>query len=565
MQYYFGDEVEKMKEEKSLNSLDNKTKYIIVTGGVLSGLGKGVAAASIGFLLKEKYKIIPIKCDGYLNTDPGTMNPIEHGEVYVLKDGGEVDMDFGHYERFLNVDAKKSWNLTMGKIYKTILDKERKGHYLGKTVQLIPHVTDEIKNTFYSIADKEQADVVLIEIGGTVGDLENNLFIESIRQMQHDVGKENMLFVHLTYIPFYSGTKEFKSKPTQMSVKTLNQSGIYPEIIICRARKNVSDNVKEKISLYCNIKKEAVISGIDIDPIDTLPLYYEAQGMTKLIADKFSLDVGSVNNEHRELINVLKSINKDKDVLNLNIAISGKYTGLEDSYASIIEALKHCSAHLKVKINIVYIDTTDLSKNNIKEVLLENQIHGVIIPGGFGNRGIEGKINIIEYARKNKLPFLGICLGMQLSVIEYARNVCGIELANTTEIVEEGIKVKDNVVDILPNQKNVKNKGATMRLGENQIQISKDTKAWDLYQRPVIAKRFRHRYEINPRYVPTLKKGGLVFSGKSVKENIMQLVEITKHPFFMGAQFHPELTSRLDSPSTLFYYFIKAAKDRVKS
>ena len=530
----------------------------------MSGLGKGVTTASVGFLLKEKYKVVPIKCDGYLNTDPGTMNPIEHGEVYVLQDGGEVDMDFGHYERFLSVNAKKSWNITMGKIYKTILEKERKGKYLGKTVQLIPHVTDEIKSRFYNIAKTEQADVVLIEIGGTIGDLENNLFVESIRQMQHEVGKENIMFIHLTYIPFYSGTKEFKSKPTQMSVKILNQNGIYPDMIICRSRKKITENIKNKISLYCNISKEAVISGMDIDPIDSLPLYYEAEGVSRLIAKKFVMNLESSTNEQRKLIKVLKSLKMDKSTLQLNIAISGKYTDLSDSYASIIEALKHCSAHLKVKVNTFQIDTTDLLKKDIKNIFQEKQIDGVIIPGGFGNRGIEGKINTIEYIRKNKIPFLGICLGMQLSVIEYARHVCGIRDANTTETIEEDITVKENIIDILPNQKNLKNKGGSMRLGEHQVVIKANTKARDIYQAATIYKRFRHRYEINSKYVSILEKNGLIFSGKSAKENIMQLVELSNHPFFMGAQFHPELTSRLDKPSTLFYHFIKAVQEKKK-
>ena len=542
----------------------NNIKYIVITGGVLSGLGKGVASASLGSLLKGNYNVIPIKCDGYLNTDPGTMNPIEHGEVYVLQDGGEVDMDFGHYERFLNVNAKKKWNITMGKIYKSILEKERKGLYLGKTVQLIPHVTDEIKNNIYTISKKEKSDIVLIEIGGTVGDLENNLFIESVRQMQHEVGKENMMFVHLTYVPFYSGTKELKSKPTQMSVKTLNQSGIYPDMIICRCKKKITEAIKEKISLYCNIDKEAVISGIDVDPIDSLPIYYEDEGVNKIIAQKFNLTLTPILEKQKELVKILKTLKSNKDTLQFNVAISGKYTGLEDSYASIIEAIKHCSAHLKVKINIHYVDTTTLPRDKVKNILKEHKIDGIIIPGGFGNRGIEGKINMIEYARKNNIPFLGICLGMQLMVIEYARNVCNIKQANTKESEEEGIKVIEHIVDILPNQKNIKNKGGSMRLGEHKIILKKGTKARELYQQEIISKRFRHRYEINPKYVKKLEQKGLVFSGKSATENIMQLAEIPDHPFYMGGQFHPELTSRLDKPSILFYHFIKAIKKNKK-
>lgn len=547
------------------NITKSNPKFIVVTGGVLSGLGKGVACASIGSLLKKKHKIVVIKCDGYLNADPGTMNPIEHGEVFVLEDGGEVDMDFGHYERFLSIRAKKSWNITMGKIYQSILKKERKGDFLGKTVQLIPHVTDEIKNQLYQIAKKENADLVLIEIGGTIGDMENNLFIEAIRQMKNELPSKTIMNIHLTYLPFYSGTKEFKTKPTQMSVRELNQHGIYPQMIICRSEKKVSEEIREKLSLYCNVEKKAIIIGMDVKQIEEIPLLYQKQGILEVIEESISLKGSGLDDYEKELISTLKKNGKKKEP-DLKIAVCGKYTELADSYASINEALKHCSAHLDVKIESEYIDTAG-DIGSMQEQLKE--IDGVIIPGGFGTRGIEGKINFIEYIRKNKIPFLGICYGMQLAVIEFARNICGIKDANTTEIINEksNLKIGSPVVDILETQKNVKDKGGSMRLGRHETAIKKGTLAEQVFESDTIAERFRHRYEINPRYVKKLEKKGLIFSGKSSVEKIAQVVELDKkfkHPFFLAAQFHPELTSKLIQPSKMFYSFIKATINNIK-
>ena len=530
-------------------------KYIVVTGGVVSGIGKGVAVASIGKLLKERIHIVSIKCDGYLNADPGTINPIEHGEVFVLDDGGEVDMDFGHYERFLDINAKSQWNITMGKVYKQILENERKGVYLGKTVQLIPHVTNEIKRRIYEIAREDKAKLVLLEIGGTVGDMENELFIESVRQIMHDVGRQNIMFIHLTYIPIPFGTKEQKSKPTQQSVKGLNQWGIYPDIIMARCQEMISDSVKEKIAMYCNINKEAVISAVDIDPIYELPLLFERQSVSELIHKRLNIYSPPNLRETERLVKVLKKNKRDPKMVK-TIALCGKYTDLEDSYASISEALIHASAHLDMKIEQKMIEATDLSSHDVPKIL--EGIDGVIIPGGFGVRGIEGKIEVIRYSRENNLPFLGICLGMQLAVIEFARNVCGLKDANTREIEKEGLKVETPVIDLLPEQREIETLGASMRLGGQDIEIKKKTLAEKLYGNAIVRKRFRHRYEVNPAYVDEIEKGGMIFSGKALGKNIMQLLELPSHRFFMAGQFHPELNSRLEKPSVLFYHFVKA-------
>jgi CTP synthase len=538
-----------------MNAKDTDRKFIVVTGGVLSGLGKGVAAASIGALLKSQLKVVPIKCDGYLNTDPGTMNPIEHGEVYVLDDGGEVDMDFGHYERFLSINTRKDWNITMGKVYDQILRNERKGTYLGKTVQLIPHVTDEIKNRIYTIGKKEKADLVIVEVGGTIGDMEIALFVESLRQMQYEVGRENIMFVHLTYIPIPSGVNEQKSKPTQASIHQLNQAGIYPDIIIGRCAVRIQDTIKEKIARVANIPIENVISGIDVNPIFDLPLVFEEQQMAAIIHKRLNIYSPPDFSTLRRLVSNLKQLD-NPDANTRTIAICGKYVDLEDSYASVREALIHCSAHLDVKIDLRYIDTTDITERNIAEIM--KGINGVIVPGGFGIRGIEGKIRVIQYLRENNIPFLGICLGMQLAVIEFARNVCGITNANTSEIEQDGRTTQDAVIDILPEQKKVKEKGGTMRLGGQDVEIKKATIAEKLYGGTSVRKRFRHRYEVNPDYISKLESHGLVFSGKAPGKEIMQIMELPGHIFFMAAQFHPELTSRLETPSTLFYNFVQA-------
>ncbi|MDQ3003512.1 MAG: CTP synthase (glutamine hydrolyzing) [Fibrobacterota bacterium] len=533
-------------------------KYIVVTGGVLSGLGKGIAAASIGNLLSGRLKVIPVKCDGYLNTDPGTMNPIEHGEVFVQDDGGEVDMDFGHYERFMGIETKFNWNLTMGKVFKNILEKERRGDYLGKTVQFIPHVTDCIKNWFHDIATKENADVLLIEVGGTVGDLENQFYLEAIRQLKRDVGVDNLIYVHLTYVPVPEGVNEQKSKPTQMSVRLLNEKGIEPDIIIGRCSELLSPSIKEKIASYCNISPTAVISGPDVRSVYEIPLIYEKEGLPELLHSALGIYSPPDLRQWETWVNNIKN-NQDNPRKVVTIALCGKYTTLEDSYASVVEALTHCGAHLNCKVEIKWVDTAKLTDPVSVEAALKGA-QGVIVPGGFGHRGIEGKIKVIQYVRENNIPYLGICYGMQLAVVEFARNVAGLKDANTTEVRQEGIVVPHPVIAILSGQVNVSNKGGTMRLGGHDVEIKLDSKAYSIFgNKTMVRQRFRHRYEVNSDYIKALEDKGLVFSGKHPTENIMQVMELPNHKFFMGSQFHPELTSNLRNPSPLFYHLVKAA------
>tara|TARA_Y100000310_G_scaffold339688_1_gene433157 strand:+ start:11538 stop:13124 length:1587 start_codon:yes stop_codon:yes gene_type:complete len=523
-----------------------KRKFIVVTGGVLSGLGKGIAAASVGFLLKSSnLKIIPVKCDGYLNVDPGTMNPIEHGEVFVLDDGGEVDMDFGHYERFLNVTCKSNWNLTMGKVFERIREKERRGDYLGKSVQLIPHVTDLIKNWFFEIAEEENADIMLIEVGGTVGDIENELYLEAVRQLKNQVNEEDIIYIHLTHIPILKGSNEQKSKPTQQSVNLLRQKGIQPNIVIGRCSEFIQDSIKEKISNFCSINKDAVITGLDVDNIYEIPLTFEKENIMEIINKKLNLEVNPDLKKWETLIHNLKNPSKE-----INVAICGKYTRLNDSYASILESLNHCKANLNCKINLKWIETTD--KEEVKEKLKD--IKGIIVPGGFGSRGVEGKIEAIKYARENNIPFLGLCYGMQLAVIEYARNVVHLENANSTEVDEN---TKYPIVDLLPEQKNIKDKGATMRLGGQDVLIKENTLAYELFKTDKIRRRFRHRYEINPEFLKLLNENGLVFSGKASQGEIMQILELKDSKRYMASQFHPELTSKLEEPDQMFFNFVK--------
>ena len=548
---------------------NGKTKFIIVTGGVISGLGKGVAAASIGALLSSKMKVVPIKCDGYLNTDPGTMNPTEHGEVFVLNDGGECDMDFGHYERFLNVTAKKDWSLTMGRIFKMILEKERRGDYLGHTVQFIPHVTDLIKEQFYRIADQEKADVVLIEIGGTIGDLENQFYIEATRQLSHEVGNHNSVFVHLTYVPIPSGVNEQKSKPTQMSVRDLNRLGIYPEIVICRCEEYIKSHLKEKIGLFCNLPADHVISGVDVQHVYECPLVFDAEGISEILSKTLSIYAPPKLEQWSKLVEALKR-NQVNPRKTLTVAICGKYLALEDSYASVIEAISHASAHLDLCTKIHWVDTEKIESGAISAETALKGVSAVIVPGGFGSRGIEGKIEIIRYVRENKIPFLGICYGMQLSVVEFARNVCGMKGAGTIEMESENNHVEFPVIDLLPSQKNIQEMGASMRLGGHDVIIKDSSRAAEIYGSLAIRERFRHRYEVNPKYVLQIEKGDLsgsksqklLFSGKAANEEIMQIMELSEHPYFMACQFHPELKSSLIHPAPLFFGLLKAADEK---
>lgn len=538
-----------------------KTKFIIVTGGVLSGLGKGIAAASIGALLSSRLKVVPLKCDGYLNTDPGTMNPTEHGEVFVLDDGGEVDMDFGHYERFLNVTTRSNWSLTMGKVFKTILDKERRGDYLGKTVQLIPHVTDVIKGHFLSVAEQENADILLIEIGGTVGDLENEFYIEAVRQLSHDVGHENCLFVHLTYVPIPSGVNEQKSKPTQMSVRDLNAKGLYPDIIIGRCAEYLKPHVKEKIGLFCNLPPQNVISGVDVSNVYEMPLIFEKEGVPEILLKKLRIYAPPSLEKWSRLVEVYNR-NLETPRKTLNVAICGKYTTLEDSYASVVEALRHSSAHLDLAVNIRWVDTEQVELEKLDPAKVLEGTDAVIIPGGFGSRGIEGKITLIQYVREQKIPFLGICYGMQLAVVEFARHVRGIKDAHTTEVEKDGVRVGTPVIAYLPGQEKIKDMGATMRLGGHDVLIRASSLANRVYKSEKIRERFRHRYEVNPKYVQQLEQDGLVFSGKASAEDIMQIMELTTHPYFIACQFHPELKSTLLNPAPLFLELLRVADEQ---
>jgi CTP synthase len=521
------------------------TKYIIVTGGVLSGLGKGIAAASIGHLLSARLAIVPIKCDGYLNVDPGTMNPFEHGEVFVLDDGAEVDMDFGHYERFLGIQCKSTWNLTMGKVFHMVREKERRGDYLGKTVQYIPHVTDIIKTHIYNIAEEESADLIIIEIGGTVGDIENELFLEAMRQMKEDVGRNNIIYIHLTYVPIPHGVGEQKSKPTQQSVTLLKQRGIFPDIIIGRCTELLTKEIRSKISTFCDVSPEAVITGLDVDDIYEIPLVFEKEGLAEIIHKKLTIYSPPDLRRWKELIENIRNPNRE-----ITVAICGKYTKLEDSYASIIESLHHCSAHLRCRINLRWIETTDLTDTSVLD-----GVAGVIVPGGFGSRGTEGKIEIIRRAREENIPFLGLCLGLQLAVVEYARDVCNLTGANSTEFDPS---TPHPVIDILPEQEAITEKGGTMRLGAYEAVVGKGTRVNTLYRSLAISERHRHRYEVNPQFHKILTDKGLVFSGMSKDRRLVEFIELPHLKYFVATQAHPELKSQMDQPSPLFYGFVQA-------
>jgi len=520
-------------------------KCIVITGGVLSGIGKGTAAASIARLLKNNRKIIMIKCDGYLNVDPGTMNPIEHGEVFVLDDGGEVDMDFGHYERFLDINCKFEWNLTSGKIFNSVIEKERKGEFLGKTIQIFPHVSSEIKQWWFGVIEKEKPDVVMIEIGGTVGDIENSWFIESARQLKKEFGPENIMYIHLTYIPFLHSVGEPKTKPAQRDVALLREKGIQPDILICRSKELLPTSIKQKLSLHCDIDPDAIISGRDIETIYEIPLMFERQGLYNRIAKKFGF--GPPDLEHwKTLVQNIKHPQHE-----ITIAICGKYTLLKDSYASINEALVHAGAQTNTRVKLKWIETSDLQSNDHLQ-----DVDGMIVPGGFGSRGTEGKILMIKYAREQKLPFLGICYGLQLAVVEFARNVCGLPEAHSTEINPE---TRHPVIAILPDQQDIQKKGGTMRLGAYHAVIQPGTLLASLYNTSTAVERHRHRYEVNPEHHEILTRHGMVFSGMSEDKKLAEFIELKDHPYFIATQGHNELTSRLERPNPLFLGLVKAA------
>lgn len=529
----------------------HQTKFVVVTGGVLSGLGKGTATASLGRLLKNGTKILPIKCDGYLNVDPGTMNPVEHGEVFVLNDGGEVDMDFGHYERFLGVQCRSDWNLTSGKIFNRVIAKERKGQYLGKTIQIFPHVINEIKDWIFTLVKQEQPDLVLMEIGGTLGDIENSWFVEAARQLKKDVGQDNIAYVHLTYVPFLHSVGEPKTKTAQRDVALLREKGITPDIIICRSKDALPPSAKEKLALFCDIEPSHIISGRDVDSIYEIPLMFLKDGMLNILNDKLKLSHMPDIQEWEALVQRIQNPKHE-----VTIAICGKYTALKDSYASIIEAFTHAGAHHDTKVNVRWIETTDVEEGKVSPAAALEGVHGMLVPGGFGSRGVEGKMSVIKEARERGIPYLGICYGLQLAVIEFARNVCKLHGANTTENEPE---TPHPVIDIMPEQKTVTNMGGTMRLGAYKALLEKNSQVAQLYSSPEAWERHRHRFEVNPDYHDRLRVNGMRLSGMSENGRLVEFIELPGHPFFMATQAHNELTSRLEKPNPLFYGFIKAA------
>jgi CTP synthase len=532
--------------------------YVFVTGGVMSGIGKGTVSASIGKILKSKgFNVTAIKIDPYLNFDAGTLRPTEHGEVFVTEDGGETDEDLGHYERFLDVTLTKDHNITTGKIYLTVIEKERRGEYLGKTVEAIPHLTDEIKTRIKEIAKKDDADFVIVEIGGTVGEYQSEIYYRAARLMKSE--GEKTVFVHVVYLPILRHLGEMKTKPAQQSVELLGRFGIQPDFIVARAEKEIDEVRKKKLSIFCNLKEEDIISAPDLEYTYELPLVFERQDFGNKILRKLGLENRKSNLEDwEEFVRRLKYSTKK-----IKIAIVGKYFDIGefeigDSYISVIEAIKHASANNEVKAEIYWINSKDFEKDN-KKVEILKEFDGVIVPGGFGASGVEGKILAIKFARENSIPFLGLCYGFQLAVVEFAMNVCGLRGAHTTEV---NPNTPYPVIDLLPWQKALlkeKKIGATMRLGGQIVRIKRDTLAYNLYKKEEVVERFRHRYEVNPSYINVLEKNGFVFSGFSkIEENIMQIGELPSHKFFIGTQFHPEFTSRPLNPNPIFNGFIKA-------
>ncbi len=523
-------------------------KYLFVTGGVLSGLGKGITCASIGLLLKARgLKVTAVKIDPYLNCDAGTMNPYQHGEVFVLDDGGEVDMDLGSYERFLGIDLTSDHNITTGKVYQRVIEKERKGEYLGQTVQIIPHITDEIKVAIREVADESQADVVIVELGGTVGDIESMPFLEATRQMHQELGHENVVFVHTTLVPVLGAVGEQKTKPTQHSVKELRALGIQPDVIIGRSEKPLKDEIKKKIALFCDVPLEAVISDPDVGLIYQVPLVFEEQGLTEYLMSRLKLQAfGQDLNEWKGFLD--NALHPERRV---RIALVGKYTDLKDSYVSYVEALTHAAARHRTRVEIRWIEAS-----RYREELLEG-VDGLIVPVGFGHRGAEGKIEAIRYARTHKLPFLGICYGFQVAVIEFARHALGREGANSTEFDPQA---EHPVIDLMPEQQGVEELGATMRLGAYPVVIEPGTLAHRLYGETQISERHRHRYEVNPDYIAKIEEAGLRFSGRSPDGRRMEIGELStdEHPFFIASQFHPEFRSRPTRPRPLFLGLIQA-------
>jgi len=533
------------------------TKYIFVTGGVVSGLGKGITAASLGRLLKSRgLKVAAQKLDPYINVDPGTMSPYQHGEVYVTEDGAETDLDLGHYERFIDENLNKYSNLTTGKVYWNVLNKERRGEYLGSTVQVIPHVTNEIKSFVYRVGQHSDADIVITEIGGTIGDIESQPFLEAARQISLEVGKENSLFIHVTLVPYIKGSDEHKSKPTQHSVKELQGLGINPGIIVLRADEPLEEEIFDKISLFCNVSRDCVIENTTLPNLYEAPLMLEKQNFSSVVLRLLNVDAPAPDlSEWQALIKKIKT--RDKTV---NIALVGKYVKLHDAYLSVAEALRHAGYHTGARVVIKWVDSEAIETDGAGVYL--SDVDGVIVPGGFGQRGIEGMISAVKYARENDIPMFGICLGMQITVIEYARNVLGLADANSGEFDANS---KNKVIDFMPGQSEEVSKGGTLRLGAYPCAIKQRTTMSRLYGKDLISERHRHRYEFNNDYESALTKAGLTVCGRSPDGSLVEAVELTDRKFFVGVQFHPEFKSRPNSPHPLFTGFIKAALENHES
>ena len=526
-------------------------KYIFVTGGVVSGIGKGITAASLGRLLKNRGLRVTIqKFDPYINVDPGTMSPYQHGEVYVTDDGAETDLDLGHYERFIDENLTKNSNFTTGKIYHSVINKERQGVYLGRTVQVIPHITNEIKEDIFKVANEGNTDVVITEIGGTVGDIESQPFLEAIRQVSGDVGKANSMYIHVTLVPYLISSGEQKSKPTQHSVKELLSIGIQPDIIVCRSEVPLERDLKAKIGLFCNIPTDCVIENLNADTIYDVPIMLESQALSDKVCERLGIDAPPPNlEEWKALVSRVKSLTRK-----VRIALVGKYVALHDAYLSVAESLRHAGFDCGAEIDIDWIDAEEVTPDNVSELLKDAD--GILVPGGFGQRGIDGKIEAIRYARENKIPFLGICLGMQLAVVEFARNVAGLEGAHSSELDPD---TPYPVIDIMPEQKEISDKGGTMRLGAYPCVLKEGTLSKAAYGADEISERHRHRFEMNNAYRDKLKEAGLVIAGTSPNNKLVEIVEIKDHPWFVGCQFHPEFKSRPDRPHPLFRGFVAAA------
>ncbi len=528
----------------------NPIKYIFVTGGVVSSLGKGIAAASLGLLLKSRGLRVTIqKFDPYLNVDPGTMNPYQHGEVYVTEDGAETDLDLGHYERFLDINTTKQNNATTGQVYYEVITRERRGDYLGGTVQVIPHITDEIMRRFEILGLSGNYDIIITEIGGTVGDIESLPFLEAMRQFMNRVGRKNAISIHVTLVPYISSAGEIKTKPTQHSVSTLREIGIQPDILICRSDRILPDEVRKKIALFTNVDQELVISAPDMETIYEVPLVFEEQDLDDLVLEKLDLTCPQPNlKSWRKMVHRIKNPSGT-----VTIGICGKYTEHHDAYKSIVEAFIHAGAANNVRVNLKWISAEKIEKNNVNKHL--DNISGLLVAPGFGERGIEGKILAVKYVREMNIPFFGICLGMQCAVIEFARNVCGLKNANSAEFET----TNQNVIDLMLEQKKVKEYGGTMRLGSFPCKLKINTNAHNAYKKDLIHERHRHRYEVNNAFVGKLQECGLIVSGVCPQNNLVEIVELQNHPWFVGVQFHPELKSRATNPHPLFRDFVKAA------